>query len=236
MPRYPGAIWDPISLTGGGTNGPMHAYLGLVLHVNDAQSYNLHDYFDNGHNNVSAHFQCAYDGKLWQYIDTSLSSWCQSDGNDTYLSLETEGFPTEPLTAAQLSSIVGLYKWVNGVHRIPFQLANVVGEMGFAWHGMGGVAWGNHPGCPGELRKAQRQTILDRAQLQLPPIDKDVEMRSYLLRDGSDNHWVIAPDLSSKILVSDGAYTKLAASGDFDTSNPGIDQTTLTHIPDVTNT
>jgi len=29
---------------------------------------------------------------------------------------------------------------------------------------MGGAAWGGHPDCPGDLRKAQRQTILDIAQ------------------------------------------------------------------------
>jgi hypothetical protein len=34
---------------------------------------------------------------------------------------------------------------------------------GFGWHGMGGTAWGNHPGCPGDLRLAQRPTILQLA-------------------------------------------------------------------------
>lgn len=160
MPVFPGAKWEPIP---GHTDGPMQSYLGLVLHVNDADSYDLHDYFSRDDIEVSSHFQVGKDGQVFQYLDTNVSSWCQSDGNHTYLSVETQGFPTEALTDMQVSSLASLYRWLRGVHGIPYQIADTVGTKGFAWHGMGGTAWGGHFGCPGNLRRAQRQAILNLA-------------------------------------------------------------------------
>lgn len=161
MPVFPGAIWEPIP---GHTDGPMAAHLGLVLHVNDADSYDLHDYFSRPDIEVSSHFQVTKDGKVFQYLDTGVSSWCQSDGNRDYLSVETQGFPSEPLTIAQVSSLASLYRWLHTMHGLPYQVADTVGARGFAWHGMGGTAWGGHFGCPGNLRKAQRVVILRLAQ------------------------------------------------------------------------
>ena len=37
-------------------------------------------------------------------------------------------------------------------------------------HGMGGVAWGDHPDCPGDVRKAQRAQIVALAMaIRTPP-------------------------------------------------------------------
>jgi len=46
---------------------------------------------------------------------------------------------------------------------VPAQITDDPNGYGLGWHGMGGAAWGNHPDCPGEPIKAQRQQILDRA-------------------------------------------------------------------------
>jgi len=161
MAIFPGAKWEHIP---GHTDGLMRSYLGLVLHVNDANSYDLHDYFSRPDIEVSSHFQVTKDGHVFQYLDTKFQSWCQSNGNKDYLSVETQGFPSERLTDLQVSSLASLYKWLHDTHVIPYQLADKVGERGFAWHGMGGDAWGGHPGCPGDLRKAQRSHILHLAQ------------------------------------------------------------------------
>lgn len=161
MPIFPGAKWEPIP---GHTDGPMRSHLGLVLHVNDANSIDLHDYFSRPDIEVSSHFQVTKDGRLYQYLDTNTTSWCQSDGNRDYLSVETQGFPNERLTDLQVTSLASLYRWLHDVHGIPYRLADQVGVRGFAWHGMGGTAWGGHFGCPGDLRKAQRSHILDLAQ------------------------------------------------------------------------
>jgi hypothetical protein len=164
MAIYPHAKWEPIS---GHTNGPMNSYLGVVLHCNDAQSYDLHDYFNNPANEVSSHFQVAKDGTVWQYIDTKNTSWCQSDGNNDYLSIESQGLASERATAAQVAAIGGILAWCETTHGIPLQLAEIPGQRGFGWHGMGalhGFNWG-HALCPG-VRKDQRTAMLAAATSQ----------------------------------------------------------------------
>jgi hypothetical protein len=145
----------------------MLAHYGAVLHVNQSNG-NLFNWF-NGDHNVSAHFEVYKNGAVEQYLDTAESSWCQMDGNGTYISIETEGYDHEPLTNAQMLSLAKLYAWLHKTHGMPFELADKPGQRGFGWHGMGGVAWGNHPGCPGTLRKAQRAKILTMAQALANP-------------------------------------------------------------------
>lgn len=87
MPVNTDAIFKPIS---GHTNGPMHSYTGVVLHVNDAESVDLHDFFNDPRHEVSSHWQVTKDGAVFQYIDTENTSWCQGDGNDDYLSIESK--------------------------------------------------------------------------------------------------------------------------------------------------
>jgi hypothetical protein len=159
MPRYPGAKWRPIQ---GHTDGPMLAHLGAVLHVNQSDG-NLFNWVSGDHN-VSCHFEVYKDGTVEQYLDTGVSSWCQMAGNATYVSIETEGFANEAFTNAQLLAIARLYAWLHRTHGLPFRQADKPGEHGLGWHGMGGVAWGNHPDCPGDKRKAQRTKILAMAQ------------------------------------------------------------------------
>lgn len=158
MPRYPGAHWRPIN---GHTDGPMRAHLGAVLHVNQSNG-NLFNWF-NGPHDVSAHFEVYKSGAVEQYLDTAVTSWCQMDGNGTYVSIETEGYDREPLNRAQILALAKLLAWLHTTHGIPLQLADKPGVRGFGWHGMGGAAWGGHTGCPGELRKAQRPEILKLA-------------------------------------------------------------------------
>lgn len=154
----------------GHTNGPMNdqspapgiQVLGAVLHVNVSDG-NLFNWVAGDHN-MSCHFEVYKDGTAEQYLDTNLSSWCQVDGNNTYLSIETEGFPNEPLTAKQLETTAQIVAWCAKTHGFPLQVAERVGERGLGWHGMGGAAWGGHTGCPGDKRKAQRAQIIARAK------------------------------------------------------------------------
>ena len=87
----------------------------------------------------------------------------QAKGNGEYNSVETEGYPTEPLTAVQESMLARLYLWGAHTYHWQFVLAEKPGQHGFGWHGMGGSAWGGHIGCPGDLRKNRRQSILNVA-------------------------------------------------------------------------
>lgn len=164
MARYPGATWRDAHVSRGDrSNGAMQAYDYAVLHVNVSNG-NLFNWVNNPANEMSCHFEVYKNGSIEQYVDTSMSSWCQTNGNNTGISIETEGYPTEPLTPQQCDAITGLLAWLNITHGIPLQISDSVSEPGFAWHGMGGASWGGHPSCPGDLRKAQRQQILDKAQ------------------------------------------------------------------------
>lgn len=147
----------------GGTDGPMSEYLGVALHVNVSNG-SLDNWIANHGNDMSCHFEFYKDGSVTQYVDTANDSWCQMDGNRTYLSFESEGYPNEALTAKQVHAMARVYAQLHEAHGIPLQIANHVGEHGFGWHGMGGAAWGGHYDCPGDLRKHQRHRVLELAQ------------------------------------------------------------------------
>lgn len=159
MPVYPKAVWRPIQ---GHTDGPMRSHTGAVLHVNESNG-NLFGWVSGNHD-VSCHFEVYKNGSIEQYLDTAMTSWCQMDGNADYISIETEGFHTEPLTAAQVAAIALLMAWLHVTHDIELELAEKPGDKGFGWHGMGGAAWGGHTSCPGDQRRAQRHEILVRAR------------------------------------------------------------------------
>jgi hypothetical protein len=187
MPVYPGAIWRPVE---GHTNGPMDAYLGVALHVNQSNG-NLYNWVAGDHD-MSCHFEFYKGGDVEQYLDTNESSWCQKNGNNTYLSFESEGYTTEELTPAQVSKMAKVYAWLHEVHDIEFKLADKVGDLGFGWHGMGGYDWGNHLNCPGDLRKTQRSEILNLAQDPAPVLisPEEEEVQAQLLLDDKGQYWI----------------------------------------------
>jgi hypothetical protein len=167
MALCPFATQRPVSAHG----GPMGGVLGVVIHVTAGEG-DPYNEFANPANQVSSHFGIGNgqggmaDGALEQYVDTSLESWAQAAGNFNYISVETEGEPTDPLTQAQMVTFANLYGWLHTTHGIPLAITDTVGQAGFITHGDGGAAWGGHLGCPGPARTAQRQEILDLAQPQ----------------------------------------------------------------------
>lgn len=146
----------------------MNAHMGLVLHV-QAGDGNPYGWFSDPNNRASSHFWIAKDGALVQYVDSDLIAWAQAAGNGTFNSVETEGFPTEPLTTAQVQTLARLYVWGHKTYGWPLKLSEDPGTPGFCWHGAGGAAWGGHTSCPGDIRKAQRATALYLAALVLNP-------------------------------------------------------------------
>lgn len=155
---YPHAAYKPVQNHG----GFMSQQLGLVLHVQEGNN-SLYGWFNNPTSQVSATWWISKTGMVEQYVDSGIVAWAQAAGNSTYCSVETEGFDTEALTTQQINELASLYLWGNQVYGWPFVNSEVPGNKGFAWHGMGGVPWGNHPGCPGDLRKNARQMILNIA-------------------------------------------------------------------------
>lgn len=156
---FPGVSWRNAR----NHSGPMTAHLGLILHVQEGNN-DLGPEFDDPASSASYTFVVLKDGAAQQYVDSDMTAWAQAAGNSTYNSVGTQGFSTEPLTEAACHAIADLYKAGHQFYGWPFQLAEAPGQPGFGWHGMGGAAWGGHFDCPGDIRKGQRQHILDLAQ------------------------------------------------------------------------
>lgn len=151
--------------------GPMREHLGLVLHVQVGLN-SLHDRFDTPSTDVSSTWWVSKTGVIEEYVPTDLDAWAQSDGNGTYNSVETEGGwdtandrpdPSDPLTLFQVAGLAHIMRIGHARYGWPYRVANRVGRRGLIWHGAGGTAWGGHPDCPGDVRKAQRKFVVAMA-------------------------------------------------------------------------
>jgi hypothetical protein len=162
MARYSGAVWKPLSRNF--NPDARTAQLGLILHV-QAGNGELSGWFSNPSAQASSTFWVGKDGTVVQYMEAGTDkSWAQAGGNALYDSVETEGYPTEKLTDAQVTALAKLVRWEHATYGMPYTVINTPGARGFGWHGMGGAAWGGHTGCPGDLRRAQMPRILALAQ------------------------------------------------------------------------
>jgi hypothetical protein len=142
---------------------------GLVLHVQAGNGL-LTGWFDNPESRASSTWQALKKGDLYQFGDPDHDRmWAQADGNYSWASVETEGYPNEPLNAAQIDAVARIYAAGHLNEGWPFRLAEKPTDRGLGWHGMGGTAWGGHTSCPGDIRKAQRADILARAQQLITP-------------------------------------------------------------------
>ena len=172
MARFPGAVWKPLSRNF--SPGARTAQLGLILHV-QAGNGELSGWFSNPSAQASSTFWVSKTGQIYQYMEAGTDkSWAQAGGNALYDSVETEGQPTEKLTDAQITALAKLVRWEHETYGMPYTVINTPGQSGFGWHGMGGAAWGGHTGCPGDLRRAQMQSIINAAQSGTVPQEDDM--------------------------------------------------------------
>lgn len=155
----PGATYRPVGRNF--NRDPWTDSYGLILHVQ--AGYNSpFGWFQDPECDGSSHWWVGRDGTIEQYYDPDNDqAWAQGEGNFWYHSVETEGFPGDPLTDSQVGTLARLYQFGHERYRWPLQLAERPGQRGFGWHGMGGNAWGGHFDCPGGLRKAQRARIIN---------------------------------------------------------------------------
>lgn len=202
---YPGARFRPIASHG----GPMTAQDGVIMHVT-TNHFDPYGYFSNLNNGASSTWwigetvigkcNCPQPQDIVlceQYYDAVMKCWAQVAGNGLYQATETSGVNSTPLSAAQVHTFAHLYAWGHRTLNWALNTIESSGAHGFGWHGMGGTAWGNHPLCPGTLRKNQRAAILHQAQAilgtptpapphPLPPPTHDVAPRYVgLLVEGS---------------------------------------------------
>ncbi|WP_405021472.1 N-acetylmuramoyl-L-alanine amidase [Kitasatospora sp. NBC_00070] len=156
----PNAVWRPvINRTPGGRTEQR----GLVLHV-QADDTSPFGWFNQSGSQASSDFWVSRTGVIEQYVETgSDRAWAQGAGNSAYASVETEGTPDQPLTEQQVEGVARIYAWGAELWGWPLRVVDSTTERGLTFHGAGGRAWGGHPDCPGEIRKAQRGRIIARA-------------------------------------------------------------------------
>lgn len=156
----PGAAWRPVSYRAeAGTFA--HPPIGYIVHVQVGLG-SPWGTFQNAHSpdRKFSNGWVAKDGHSEQYAELTCKPWAQRDGNPLYLAFETEGFPGEPLTPAQIDTLA---RWHNAIGA-PDLITDTPGAPGSGTHVMGGAAYGGHT-CPGPgPRAAQRANIITRAR------------------------------------------------------------------------
>lgn len=160
MARMPGVAY--IGPTPNMDQGGMLSVDGLVLHIQQGTESGSIAWFKNPAAEASAHFLNPKTGPLVQLVDTADKAWAEAAGNPHWVSVENEGFVPDALTPSQLENVAQLYAWLHRTYSVPLQSTDSPSGSGLGWHGMGGVAWGNHPDCPGGAIKSQRPAILAR--------------------------------------------------------------------------
>jgi hypothetical protein len=141
----------------------MLSHRGLVLHIQDGTESGTESWFKNPSSQASSHFLNPRSGGLRQMVDTNDKAWAEANGNQYWISIENEGTGSDALTASQIENCAQLLAWLHKTYNVELVSTDSVNGYGLGWHGMGGVAWGDHPNCPGDPIKNQRPAILARA-------------------------------------------------------------------------
>jgi len=159
---------DPFPTVNGTAGGGSAQMMGVVMHTEDGYEQGTIDTFNNPASRASAFFSIGGDGLAHQYgpVGRNWMAWAQGDGNESWYSIEdSDGtHPSVPLTAAQVTAFAQILECLSRFAGFPLQLSDSPSVKGLGWHGMGGAAWGGHPACPGDVRKAQRPAILALAK------------------------------------------------------------------------
>jgi hypothetical protein len=146
------------------TSGFADKARGLVQHTEDGFTAGTVATFLNPASQVSAFFGVGEDGAAQQFLPVGRGfvAWAEGEGNASWRSCEFEDKTKtgQPMTAVQLATGAQIIEACSTYDGFPLQITDDVNGRGLITHGDGGAAWGNHPGCPGPVRKAQRPTLL----------------------------------------------------------------------------
>lgn len=166
--------WPTENGTAGGGSPSM---MGVVMHTEDGFEQGTIATFNTPKSDASAFFSVGLDGHIHQYgpVGKDWEAWAQEAGNPMWYSIEhaDNRNPATPLTDAQLTASAQLVECLSAFAGFPLQVSDSTAVKGYGIHSMGGVPWGNHPGCPGPVRSAQRAEIIARAHaIRNPPPPK----------------------------------------------------------------
>ena len=150
---------------GGYGSGSM---MGVVMHTMVGNLPGTVSWFNQAASSASAHFGIAQDGEIWQFgpIGKGWVAWAEAAGNPAWYSIEhaDDQKPAIPLTAEQVDASAQLVEVLSRFAGFPLQVSDSTDVKGYGTHSMGGDAWGGHLQCPGPVRAAQREAILELAK------------------------------------------------------------------------
>jgi N-acetylmuramoyl-L-alanine amidase len=142
---------------------------GVVQHTEAGFEAGTFATFMDPGSQVSAFFSVGEDGTAHQYLPVGHGyvAWAQAAGNPGWYSCECEDKLRSgtPMTDIQLTVFAQIYSALAERDGFGYAITDdTVNGRGLITHGDGGNAWGGHPDCPGQVRKAQRPEILARAR------------------------------------------------------------------------
>jgi N-acetylmuramoyl-L-alanine amidase len=163
MARYPGATWRELPEN---KTQPTIVPTQVVLHT-AVGSGSVFGYFNTPGINVESQLWVGLDGRVEQYIDSTVWADAQVAANPRAISIETadNGHPdTYPWQPPQVESLAQIIAWASRVHGIPIRLCRNETDTGIGYHSLY-KSWNpNAHSCPGPARIAQVPAILIRAQ------------------------------------------------------------------------
>lgn len=161
MARFPRAQWKgPVPNQSGATAGVRL----FVVHIMDGTFAGTDAWFHNPKAHASSHLGTARDGRLAQWVDTSVKAWAQAAFNPVAVSIENEGHSGDQLTGPQLEQVAQAFAWAHLTHPgIALQRTVDPDGSGLIAHGELGTAGGGHFACPGDPIKRQFPAIVARA-------------------------------------------------------------------------
>jgi hypothetical protein len=160
--HYPQAQWRPITINYSAQRNRPRL---LIAHIMQGTLAGTDAWFRDPESQVSAHFGVAKSGEVIQWVNTNDQAWQAVAANGYSIGVEHEGWSGQPLTSAQLDAAAAILAWAAGQYPAIDLWLNTRPETGsgLSWHGLGGLAWGNHPDCPGPAIVHQLGDILEHA-------------------------------------------------------------------------
>ena len=164
-----GWLRGPISIThylspnhyASGFDGPAR---GMVQHTEDGYTAGTEATFMDPATEVSAFFGVGEDGAAQQFLPLGhrFVAWAQESGNPYWRSCECEDKTRtgQPMTAPQVAAFAQILEACSAYDDFPLVITDNVSGTGLITHGDGGIPWGDHPECPGDVRKAQRPELI----------------------------------------------------------------------------
>lgn len=135
----------------------------LILHSIAApwSGQRMYEYWRDS-TNLESHFGLSYDGSMFQFIgtqtraDANASANRRTDGTGA-VSVETASNlqHTDPWTAAQIDSLIGLGVWMHREHGLPLRVCRSWDDPGYGYHRLFAKWSVSGTACPGNARVEQ---------------------------------------------------------------------------------